>query len=105
MEPPLNAAPAVSDDTAWVELDGEVVVLEESTGALHVLNPTAAVLWQCFDGHSTLREIADDLAAVVEDADVATIRRDVAALVGELAQKRLVELGLDLAEEPAHDRD
>lgn len=103
MDPPLNAAPAISGDTAWVELDGEVVVLEEPTGALHVLNPTAAVLWQCFDGHSTVREIADDLAAVVENADVATIRRDVGALVGELAQKRLVELRHG-SEEEADDR-
>lgn len=104
MDPPLTAAPAVRADTAWVELDGEVVVLKEPTGALHVLNPTAAVLWQCFDGQATLREIADDLAAVVDGADVETLRRDVCALVSELAEQQLVELGRSANPEAADDR-
>lgn len=104
MDPPLSTTPAICTDTAWVELDGEVVVLKEPTGALHVLNPTAAVLWQCFDGHSSLGEIADDLAAVIEDTDIETIQRDVRALVSELAEQQLVELGHDPKRPATDDR-
>ena len=47
---------------ASIELDGEAVLYDDITGALHVLNPSASVLWACFDGTGTIGELADDLA-------------------------------------------
>ena len=35
-----------------VEIDGELVLLDEHEDRLHHLNPTASLLWSCFDGEA-----------------------------------------------------
>ena len=74
--------PRQSRFVASVELDGEAVLYDSITHALHVLNPSASVLWACFDGSGTIAELADDLAeayradrAIVLDDTVATVRQ------------------------------
>ncbi len=57
-------APRIPRDVAWVELDGEIVVLDATTSHVHVLSQTAALLFPLLDGHVTLGELADDVAAV-----------------------------------------
>ena len=52
-------APARSPDAYAVVLDGEAVVLDERLDRLHLLNHTATLLWQLFDGAVTLAELAD----------------------------------------------
>jgi hypothetical protein len=42
-------------------LDGEAILVDRLHG-LHVLNPTASLLWVCFDGDVTLAELADEIA-------------------------------------------
>ena len=76
-----------------VELDGEAVVLDEARNRLHHLNPTATLVWSCFDGSGTIEAIASDLAdafASVED----DVRVDVLSLARELAAQGLLE-GVD----------
>lgn len=54
--------PARAAHVAWVELDGEAVLYDEETEALHVLNPTATVVWSVLDGEVSLAELAGELA-------------------------------------------
>jgi hypothetical protein len=84
-----GSAPAARSDLLAEELDGELVLLEPARGGLHVLNPTAAAVWRCLDGEVTLVALADDLAAAF-DADPATVRADVLALVDRLARDGLL---------------
>lgn len=49
-------------DVAWAVAGDELVV--QTAAATHVLDPTSAVLWQCLDGVSTLREVFTDIADV-----------------------------------------
>ncbi|MBJ7283349.1 MAG: PqqD family protein, partial [Acidimicrobiia bacterium] len=42
--------------------DGEAVLALGDE--LHLLNPVAALVWQCCDGETSSTEIADDLAEV-----------------------------------------
>ena len=75
---------------AFTELDGETVLYDESTGGTHLLNPTASVLWQCFDGDASL----DELAADVADAygiDPATAADDVRTVVRSLGELGVLE--------------
>jgi len=73
-----------------VELDGEAVVLDEARNRLHHLNPTATLVWACFDGTGTIDEIAADLASEFGSAhdDVAV---DVLQLAHDLGAEGLLE--------------
>lgn len=77
-----HRAPSV----AYTELDGEVVLYDEDTGHTHLLNPTAGVLWQCFDGEATLDELAADVADAygIDPAAAAEDVRMVARSLGEI---------------------
>lgn len=50
--------PKTRQDLAVVELDGEAVIYDESTGDLHHLNPTATIIFNLFDGTSTVQELS-----------------------------------------------
>jgi hypothetical protein len=82
--------PKRSDAAYTVELDGEAVVLDEARNRLHHLNPTATLVWACFDGSGTIDEIASDLASAFASApnDVAT---DVLDLAHQLGAEGLLE--------------
>jgi len=54
--------PVRGENVHAVEIDGEAVLLDETTGRLHLLNATGALLWACFDGKSSIAEIVTDLA-------------------------------------------
>jgi hypothetical protein len=83
-----------------VELDGEAVVLDEDRNRLHHLNPTATLVWACFDGSGTIDEIAADLA----DAFASTTD-DVAVEVLGLARDLGSEGLLDGVEHDGPERD
>jgi len=78
--------PVASNQVSAVELDGEAVLYNERTASLHVLNPTATIIWACCDGAGSIAEIAADVAdafALDRDAvvaDVISTVRDFAAL-------------------------
>lgn len=75
---------------AGVELDGETILYEEISGALHVLNPTATLVWRCLDGAVSLGELADDIAAAL-GADSVVVGRDLLALAQQLDSEGLLE--------------
>jgi hypothetical protein len=75
-----------------VELDGETVLLERATGALHLLNPVGTAVWSSFDGDRTI----DAVVALLSEeagAEPATVRHDVVAFVRELAGAGLLVEG------------
>ena len=47
---------------ATIPVDQEAVLLDEAADRLHLLNPTGALLWACFDGTTTLGEICSEVA-------------------------------------------
>jgi hypothetical protein len=55
-------APERGRSVYTVDVDGEAVLLDEGTGRLHLLNVTAALVWACFDGRSTIGEIVTDVS-------------------------------------------
>jgi hypothetical protein len=57
--------PRVRDDIAAVEIDGEMLVFDESASAWHLLNPSAAMVWQIADGTASVLELAQDISSVL----------------------------------------
>jgi hypothetical protein len=78
-------------DLPFRKLDDEVVIVNPRHRQIHVLNGTAAVLWDLLERSSS---VPDLVAAVIGDDpfDVATevVARDVSAFVAELLEKGLV---------------
>jgi len=78
-------APRRGADVHTVVLDGEAVLLDERENRLHLLNHTATLLWQLYDGEASLAELATDVSAelaVDRDtvlADLLTITRHLGA--------------------------
>jgi hypothetical protein len=82
--------PRPRSTVATAELDGEAVIYSEETQSMHLLNPTATVVWACFDGSGPLSELIADLSeAFGVEQDV--IRRDVLDLAREVGSKGLLE--------------
>ena len=68
--------PRAQPSVAGVTLDGESVLYDEASSGLHLLNPTASVVWACCDGGGTVNEIVADIAeAFAEPNEV--VRNDV----------------------------
>jgi hypothetical protein len=72
-----------------VEIDGETVVYVESTESLHLLDPTASIVWDALAADVTLAALCDDLAEAF-GVGIEQIRADVAPLVSNLTEAGLL---------------
>src|SRR6185295_3778776 len=74
--------PRARGDVTCVVLDGEAVI--HRAGRVHALDPVATLVWRCCDGDASVDQIAGELAEVFATPR-ATVTRDVASVVDELA--------------------
>jgi hypothetical protein len=81
--------PARRESVAEAEIDGEVVLLDTSSGALHVLNSVAAVVWSELDGARDLDTIVTELSGALR-ADADEVRRDVTTFIDQLGSSGLL---------------
>ena len=84
------SAPRPVDGVGLHQFGAEVVL--QHGDALHLLDPVAAIVWQCLDGEATAAEIVDDLAPVF-GRDPGALRVDVDAAVASFAEAGLLEHG------------
>jgi hypothetical protein len=92
-------APERSVDAYAVFLDGEAVILDERLDRLHLLNHTATLLWQLFDGDASLTELAAELSDEL-GVDRTTVLADLVAITRHLGVEGLLE-GVARREDPA----
>jgi hypothetical protein len=85
-----HSIPAPASSATCIELDGETVLLNKSTGALHVLNHAGAAIWSRLDGSKPVRAIVAELSDAFE-ADSADVEQDVHRFLTHLAGLGLVE--------------
>jgi hypothetical protein len=75
---------------AWVEIEGETVVLQTTTGAVHHLDMSGSLIWACFDGTSSVDELVVRLSSAF-DAPPDRVRHDVTDFLRRLHQRELIE--------------
>lgn len=73
-------------------VDGEVVVYDPVQRDLHLLDGSAAAVWDLMDGSRSIDGICRELAARF-DVPVDVLERDVVHVVGEFATRGLVIAG------------
>lgn len=71
------------------EIDGETVILDQENERMHSLNATAAFIFEEIDGHRSLKEICEDLAACFE-ITIERAAEDTQALVAQLRELKLL---------------
>jgi hypothetical protein len=82
-------APSFRDGVTNVAVKDEAVLYDEATGDLHQLDAIAALVCRFFDGFTSIRDAATELAeAFGEDREV--IERDVLEMTRQLGQKGLL---------------
>jgi hypothetical protein len=81
----LDATPRLDDAIAIVEVGDESVLYDETTGALHQLDRVGTIVCQLFDGSTSIRAMAGELAdAFGADRDV--VARDVLEMARTLGR-------------------
>ena len=87
----LSSRVKVSDDTLFQELSGETVLLELSRGVYYGLDEVGTRIWNLLAEGRSLEETVDVLVKEY-DVDRARGAADVLRLVGELEERRLLEI-------------
>ena len=88
-----QATPARGDHVYTVVLDGEAVLLDERENRLHLLNHTATLLWQLYDGVTTLAQLAEEISdelALERDHEREAVLDDLVAVTRHLAEEGLL---------------
>lgn len=78
------------DEIAERVLDGDLIVYDLKHQRVHILNPTAAFIWQRCDGQHALEDIVADLAQHFSEND-AVIHADVLPILQSYAAEGLLE--------------
>lgn len=85
----MSEQPAARSDLTVTEVDDELLVLDEAAGKVHQLNATAALVFRCCDGNTSVAEISQRLVAQF-DVDPAVASTDVAQLLDTLRTSQLL---------------
>ena len=94
--------PAHAPETITLEVDGEMILYQRRTGAVHRLDPVGSVVWRFLDGKTAVDDLVGDLSdAFATDADV--VRDGVDSLLAQLTEASLLAGGpiFEPATEPA----
>jgi len=86
-----NISVVASKEQICSELQGEVVILDIKSGAYYGLNQVGASIWNFIQTPKTVKEIQDNILAEYE-VDTEVCKRDISALLEDLAAKELIEI-------------
>jgi coenzyme PQQ synthesis protein D (PqqD) len=81
--------PQPREHIAAVDVEDEIVLYDEETGSMHLLNSSAAVVWKASDGTQPLTLLISDLAALYR-VEPAAIFDQVTDLVREMGRHGLL---------------
>jgi PqqD family protein of HPr-rel-A system len=87
-----DAMPSPRPGIESVVVDGEAVVYDPATTALHHLNASAAAVWERCDGRRAVADVVADLVRVFHAPDD-QVARDVARILERFVEQQLVERG------------
>jgi hypothetical protein len=86
----INFVAVPAHDAFTEELDGEAVVYHETSETVHLLSPTATIVWRCLDGEASLATISSELATAF-GAELTRINEDVLGVVRDFGRQGLLE--------------
>ena len=88
----------VSDSQTSTEVGGERVILDLDRGVYYGLNTVGARIWEMMESPVTVDEIIETLLDEFEDVSREQCREDVARLLEELKEQRLIRVNGEISE-------
>lgn len=93
----LDAVPRMRGGMHVRVYDGEAAIYDNAHHVMHFLNTTAALIWRCCDGASTVEAIAARFARECglyagDGPTMQRVREDVICTLAELARHGLIDL-------------
>jgi len=79
-----------AEDIIWRRIEDETVVIKDDGLATHVMNKTAAFIWEMCDGKSGIDEITESLCERF-DVSFQEARTDVREIIEKLTQLGLID--------------
>jgi PqqD family protein of HPr-rel-A system len=79
-----------SKDVSLQRVGQEAILHDRRNGRAHVVNESAAQIWELCDGHSTFDQIASTFAASY-DVPVAVVQADVRSILAKFRELRILE--------------
>jgi hypothetical protein len=73
-------------------MGSELLVRDPVTQQVHFLNPSAAIVWECTDGRTTLGECEVRLRTAFVIPDTADVPADIRETLADFAQKGLLHV-------------
>ena len=90
----VHRLPVRRTDVRLIDEDTRSVLIDDTQGVTHVLNPTARAIWELCDGTTTLDELVDAICQVFSVQHGVALR-DVAAVLAQLEDAGLVAWASD----------
>jgi PqqD family protein of HPr-rel-A system len=78
------------DALPFQRLDEETIVVDPRSREVHLLNETAARIWELLETSSSVDELVEALGEEYEGASPEDLRREVEAFLGDLGAKGLI---------------
>jgi len=83
--------PRIRRDLALQEVGEEGLLYDREGAVVHILNRTALHAWRLCDGRHTVEEVVASLVSTFSGADSDRVRRDVARMLADFAERGLLE--------------
>ena len=86
----VNKVPQARVDVRNVDLGSEILIYDERSNLVHILNATARRIWQLCDGAHRVTEIADEISRLFPQVPLEQVQRDVERALEDLVGKQIV---------------
>lgn len=86
----LDFIPRAREGLTAVQVEGELIIYEPDYAAVHRLDALGSQLWGYLDGHTSLAELAGELAAAFPDEDPQRLRSDLLGFARQLGRAGLL---------------
>jgi hypothetical protein len=86
-----NKGPIRSKNVIFRKIENEILLLDQYTKQYHILNETAAIIWDLSDGYHTISEITEAICNQYNDT-VDVIEEDVIQTLKGLEKLGLINL-------------
>lgn len=86
-----NNKPIRNKNAIFRKIENEILILDQLTKQYHILNETAAIIWELSDGHHTTDQIAEAICKQYDDT-VDVVREDIIQTLEGLAKLGLIYL-------------
>ncbi|MCC7210599.1 MAG: PqqD family protein [Candidatus Brocadia sp.] len=86
-----SVKPLRKPDIAIHHVDNEAILYRNGERTLHVLNPTARLVWELCDGTHTVEDMERSIRASFSVADGCDVARDIRQTIDDFARKGVLE--------------